>query len=110
MAGNFFHTAHPHTLTDMRLILLTQTDIFWEKMFRATNILDLDLWLSYVRMYNVLHASTVDVTVRIGHHRQFYILLPYFNFRFGLETLSTPSLLSQEVTRRFQNVSGVENN
>ena len=33
MAGNFFHTAHPHTRTDMRLTLLTQTDIFWEKNF-----------------------------------------------------------------------------
>ena len=31
MAGNFFHTAHPHTLTDIRLTLLTQIDIFWEK-------------------------------------------------------------------------------
>ena len=32
MAGNFFHTAHPHRLTDMRLTLLIQTDIFWEKI------------------------------------------------------------------------------
>ena len=31
MAGNFFHTAHPHTRTDMRLTLLTQIVIFWEK-------------------------------------------------------------------------------
>ena len=31
MAGTFFHTAHPHTLTDMRLTLLTQIVIFWEK-------------------------------------------------------------------------------
>ena len=32
MAGKFFHTAHPHTLTDIRLTLLTQIDIFWEKI------------------------------------------------------------------------------
>ena len=32
MAGNFFHTAHPHTLTDIRLTLLTQIVIFWEKI------------------------------------------------------------------------------
>ncbi len=31
MAGKFFHKAHPHTLTDIRLTLLTQIDIFWEK-------------------------------------------------------------------------------
>ena len=31
MAGKFFDTAHPHTLTDIRLTLLTQIDIFWEK-------------------------------------------------------------------------------
>ena len=37
MAGNFFRTAHPHTLTDIRLTLLTQTDIFWEKLI-ITNI------------------------------------------------------------------------
>ena len=32
MAGKFFHTTHPHTLTDIRLTLLTQIDIFWEKI------------------------------------------------------------------------------
>ena len=31
MAGKFFHTAHPHTLTDIRLTLLTQIVIFWGK-------------------------------------------------------------------------------
>ena len=30
MAGKFFQTANPHTLTDIRLTLLTQIDIFWE--------------------------------------------------------------------------------
>ena len=29
--GNFFHTAHPHTRSHIRLTLLTQIDIFWEK-------------------------------------------------------------------------------
>ena len=32
MAGKLFHTAHPHTLTDIRLTLLTQIVIFWEKL------------------------------------------------------------------------------
>ena len=31
MAGKFFHTVPPQTLTDIRLTLLTQIDIFWEK-------------------------------------------------------------------------------
>ena len=31
MAGKFFQTANPHTLTDKRLTLLTQIIIFWEK-------------------------------------------------------------------------------
>ena len=35
MAGKFFHTAHPHTLTDIRLTLLTQIVIFCEKIVRA---------------------------------------------------------------------------
>ena len=32
MAGKLFHTAHPHKLTDIRLTLLTQIVIFWEKI------------------------------------------------------------------------------
>ena len=39
MAGTFFHTAHPHTLTDMRLTLLTQIVIFWEKIVSTCRLL-----------------------------------------------------------------------
>ena len=35
MAGKFFHTAHPHTLTDIRLALLTQIVIFWENVLHS---------------------------------------------------------------------------
>ena len=37
-----------HTLTDIRLTLLTQTDIFWEKIFWKSKIWN-DIWISWSR-------------------------------------------------------------
>ena len=64
MAGKFFHTAHPHTLTDIRLTLLTQIDIFWEKTGRFSS------------PYPVLHSEKTLVSFfpidiyRGGHGHQ----------------------------------------
>ena len=41
MAGKFFHTAHPHTLADIRLTLLTQIVIFWEKKHKFRKFLEI---------------------------------------------------------------------
>ena len=84
MAGKFFHTAHPHTLTDIRLTLLTQIRELWLRIhseyFDATS--RRGLWLR--EDWNVLDVSWFrSENVKILFHRQEGALSFKLRSRFG---------------------------